>query len=163
MPPHRGHGYLIDYARARVDELTIIVFTKSYEPIPGELRYEWMKHLYPHLQVLHIADDQPTDFGNPQLWEMRMAAMRAVYPHQPDYVFSSEPYGEELARRFGAQAVIVDAARGQVPISATMIREQPLRYWEYIPECVRAYYLKRVAIDGARGPHPSRVRPSGVP
>ena len=42
-----------------------------------------------------------------------------------DVVCSSDPYVAELARRLGAEPVVVDADRTNVPISATMIRDDP--------------------------------------
>jgi hypothetical protein len=41
-------------------------------------------------------------------------------------VFSSDAYVAELARRLGAEAVVVDEPRANVPISATQIRNDPL-------------------------------------
>ena len=35
LPPHRGHQYLIDFARNHVDHLTVLVCTIAREPIPG--------------------------------------------------------------------------------------------------------------------------------
>jgi NadR type nicotinamide-nucleotide adenylyltransferase len=70
-------------------------------------------------------------------------------PFTADIVFSSEAYGEELARRLGARHWPVDHDRSQIPISATQIRERPMEHWEYIPAPVRPYFVRRVAIVGA--------------
>lgn len=43
-----------------------------------------------------------------------------------DRIFTSEPAYEHFARELGAKHVIVDAARGLVPISGTLIRSNPL-------------------------------------
>jgi NadR type nicotinamide-nucleotide adenylyltransferase len=64
-------------------------------------------------------------------------------------VFSSEAYGDELARRLGARHVLVDAGRARVPVSASQIRARPLAYWDYLPPPVRLHYLRRVAVVGA--------------
>lgn len=143
MPPHRGHQYLIEHARSRVDVLTVIIFTKSYEAIPGRLRAEWLRQLFPRVCVLRVTEEHPTDFDDPAVWNLWLAAIRGVYTEGPDYVFSSEAYGEELAQRLGAQHISVDPFRTQVPISATMIREQPFAYWDFIPPPVRAYFLRQ--------------------
>ena len=57
----------------------------------------------------------------------------------PDVVFSSDPYVDELARRFGAEAVVVDAERATVPISATQIREAPADHLDRLAPPVRAW------------------------
>jgi nicotinamide mononucleotide adenylyltransferase len=57
----------------------------------------------------------------------------------PDVVFSSEVYGNEIARRFGAEAVVVDAERVAVPISATRVRERPLEHLHFLAPPVRVW------------------------
>lgn len=149
MPPHLGHQYLINYAKARVDHLTVIIFTKSAEPIPGHLRAGWLRELNPDVQVMHVADEHPVDFQSNAVWQLWIDSIRKVYPIGPDLVFSSEGYGEELACRLGAQHVFVDPARKQVSVSGTLIRKKSLAYWDYMAPCVRAYFVRRVAILGA--------------
>ncbi len=149
LPPHRGHHYLIDYARARVDQLTLILFSKAAEPIPGWRRAGWLRELYPTVPVRHITDEHPMDFASDAVWQLWVASIRRVYPHGPDLVFSSEAYGAELARRLGARSILVDVARQEVPISGSLIRAEPLAYWDSLAPCVRAYYARRVAILGA--------------
>lgn len=150
MPPHSGHQHLIDFARARVDRLSIIVASISREPIAGHLRFDWMRELYPDLNVVHLTDENPQwPHEHPRFWEIWTASIRRFIPEGPDYVFTSESYGDELARRLVARHVLVDQARSRVPVSATMIRSDPYGCWQYIPACVRPYYVKRVAIVGA--------------
>ena len=58
--------------------------------------------------------DLRTDFDDQELWQQWMDLFRSRWPLDgdgPDVVFSSEPYGDEIARRFGADAVAVDPAR----------------------------------------------------
>src|SRR5581483_4031208 len=45
--------------------------------------------------------------------------------------------------------IAVDLARQRVPVSATAIRRDPFANWSFIPECVRPYFVKRVAVVGA--------------
>jgi NadR type nicotinamide-nucleotide adenylyltransferase len=66
-----------------------------------------------------------------------------------DAVFSSEPYGDELARRFGAVHVCVDPARGEVPVSGTAVRADPVRYWDMLAPPTRAWFVRRVVVVGA--------------
>jgi HTH-type transcriptional regulator, transcriptional repressor of NAD biosynthesis genes len=149
MPPHRGHQYLIDFARERVNDLTVLVCSLASEPIPGRLRYDWMRELYPELRVVHVTDENPSEpHEHPLFWEIWTATIRRHMPAGPDVVFTSEEYGDELARRLGARHIAVDPGRVRVPISATRLRSDPYAYWEYLPECVRPYFAKRIAIVG---------------
>lgn len=149
MPPHRGHDYLICSARQQVDRLTILLFSKRNEPIPGDLRARWLKELYPNLTILHCTDEQRVDYHDPEAWNAWIRSIRRLYPSGPDTVFSSEWYGIELAKRLGARHVMVDCERRQVPVCATWVRERPLAHWQWIAPCVRSYFVKRVCIIGS--------------
>ena len=46
---------------------------------------------------------------------------------RPDVLFSSEPYGDEIARRFGARAVDVDPVGSSCRSRRSMIRAEPSR------------------------------------
>ena len=46
MPPHAGHVSLIEAARRLVDELTILVCSLPDDPIPGQVRLEWMRAMF---------------------------------------------------------------------------------------------------------------------
>ena len=59
LPPHLGHVYLGEFAGCYVDHLTIVVGSLTREPIPGELRFRWMRELFPANHVVHLTDDLP--------------------------------------------------------------------------------------------------------
>jgi hypothetical protein len=70
-----------------------------------------------------------------------MALFREHWPlgDGPHAVFSSDEYVSELADRFGATAVVVDAERVAVPISATQIRESPADHLDRLAPPVRRW------------------------
>jgi NadR type nicotinamide-nucleotide adenylyltransferase len=149
MPPHLGHVYLADFARNFCDRLTILVCSIAREPIPGVLRYQWMREMFPDCDVIHIQEELPQEpCEHPQFWPLWTAAIRRAIPTGPHFVFASEPYGQQLADVLGAKFMPVDIARDLVPISATAIRENPLANWRYIPPAVRPHYVKRICIFG---------------
>lgn len=149
LPPHRGHQYLGDFARNYVDDLTILVCSIQAEPIPGKLRHAWMSEMFPDSKVVHIEDENPQEpADHPDFWEIWLRSIRRVMPEGPDYVFASEPYGLELAQRLGAQFVPVDQARELVSVSGTLVRNDPMKYWDDLPEVVRPYFLKRICVFG---------------
>ncbi len=149
MPPHTGHLYLAELAAGFVDELTVVVGTLSREPIPGELRFAWMRELLPDARVVHLRDENPQDPSeHPDFWDIWKASLARVLPGPLDYVFASEPYGPTLARVLGAEYIPVDPARIAVPVSGTSIRANPLAHWEHLPRCVRPYFVLRVCVFG---------------
>jgi NadR type nicotinamide-nucleotide adenylyltransferase len=149
MPPHTGHLHLIACAAEQVDRLWVIVLSRAGEPIDGDLRCRWLEELTgPHTRILHVADDYPTDYTDPDVWRKWRRTIRAVLPTGPDLVFSSEDYGNQLAELLGAEHVMVDPARTHVPISATRIRRDPMGCWRYLPEPVRSWYVRRAVVLG---------------
>jgi NadR type nicotinamide-nucleotide adenylyltransferase len=149
MPPHLGHVYLAEFAGRYADRLTIVVGSLAREPIPGELRYRWMCELFPFDRVVHLTDDLPQEPAeHPDFWEVWKNALSRILPEKPDFVFASEGYGHKLAEVLGARFVPVDPARSAVPVSGTAIRTDPLTNWDYLPRCVRPYFVRRVCVCG---------------
>ncbi|BAY10559.1 AAA family ATPase [Calothrix sp. NIES-2098] len=149
MPPHLGHQYLVDFARNYVNHLTVLVCSIKSEPIPGHLRYGWMREMFPDVNVVHVTDENPQEpQEHPDFWQIWHDTIRRVLPTGPDYVFASEDYGWKLAEILGANYIPVDQARSLVPISGTKVRENAIAHWHYIPPCVRPYFLRRVCIFG---------------
>jgi len=144
MPPHAGHLHLFATAQAQVDALHVVLFSKPREPIPGALRLAWLRQLLPHAAIWHVTREHRVNYSDPLALDFWVGAIREVLPGDPDLVFSSEAYGDELARRLGARHVAVDPTRCQVPISSTQIRSRPLAHWRYIPPPVRRYYLRQL-------------------
>ncbi len=140
-PPHLGHTHLIETAAAQVGRLVVFVNTRDGEPVPGDLRAGWLADLHPQVTVVEVRHDLATDWADEELWARWVALFRARWPlpEGPHVVFSSEPYGAELARRLGARAVLVDPDRATVPISATAIRERPLEHLDFLAPPVRAW------------------------
>jgi NadR type nicotinamide-nucleotide adenylyltransferase len=140
-PPHLGHSHLIDEATARTDRLVVFVNSRAGEVVPGRLRAGWLAALHPAVTVIEVEHELPTDFGDESLWERWMALLRSRWPMPvgPHAVFSADPYVGELARRFGAEAVVIDPDRTRVPISATRIREHPGEHLEYLAPPVREW------------------------
>src|SRR5690606_31042793 len=61
MPPHAGHVYLCDFGRAYVEELTILVCSLPDDLIPGKLRFQWMKEMFPTARVVHCEEIVPQE------------------------------------------------------------------------------------------------------
>lgn len=149
LPPHHGHLQLIRFAQGLVDELTVVVGTLAREPIPGALRFEWMRQLCGGARVVHLTDENPQDPAErPDFWQIWRASLLRVLPRPPDYVFASEAYGQRLAETLGATFIPFDPGRQTVPISGTAIREAPLDHWIDLPPPVRAHFLRRVCVFG---------------
>jgi HTH-type transcriptional repressor of NAD biosynthesis genes len=140
-PPHRGHSFLVDAAAARCDRLVVYVNSRHSDAAPGGLRAAWLGELHPDVTVIEVVHDLDTDWNDETLWARWVELFRSHWPHDvgPDAVFSSEGYSAELARRLGAEAIVVDEDRVNVPISATMIRTHPASHLMQLAPPVRAW------------------------
>ena len=138
-PPHLGHSFLIDSAAARCDRLVVYVNSRHSDAAPGRLRAAWLAELHPDVRVVEVVHDLDTDWNDESLWARWIAMFRSYWPHEvgPDVVFSSEGYSAELARRLGAEPIVVDQDRVNVPISATMIRNDPAAHLDQLAAPVR--------------------------
>lgn len=140
-PPHLGHSFLIDSAAAQCDRLVVYVNSGHSDAAPGRLRAAWLAELHPDVSVIEVVHDLATDWNDESLWARWIDLFRSHWPHEagPDAVFSSEGYSAELARRLGADAIVVDQERVNVPISATMIRSDPAAHLDRLAAPVRSW------------------------
>ena len=140
-PPHLGHSYLIEQAAAQCDQAVVFVNSGRHDAVPGPRRAGWLADLHPEVTVIEVAHDLPTDFGDEALWQRWIDLFRDRWPlpDGPDVVCSSDHYVAELARRLGAEALVVDAERQQVPISASMVRADPAAHLDRLAPPVRAW------------------------
>ncbi|MFD7788413.1 AAA family ATPase [Streptomyces nojiriensis] len=148
-PPHAGHHHLVRTAQDQCERLTVLVCAASVESVPLADRVAWMREAHPGAEVVGAVDDIPVDLHDPEIWEAHMAVFRGAVPGRVDAVFTSEEYGSELARRFGAEEVLVDRERTLFPVSGTAVRKDPAGSWEFLGPAVRAALTRRVVVLGA--------------
>jgi HTH-type transcriptional repressor of NAD biosynthesis genes len=143
-PPHRGHKFLIETALAQVDHLDVLVCARPEQTITGQLRAHWLREIHPKACVRAI--DDPGEDDNSEFWAKYTVQ---ILGNAPDVVFTSEDYGDGYAHFLACRHVMVDRERMRVPVSAREIRAAPLRHWEYLEPCVRAFFAKRISVVGA--------------
>ncbi len=150
MPPHEGHIYLLQFALRSCHRLTILVCSLKDEPIPGEIRFQWIKEMFPTANVVHHYIDIPQEPSeHPDFWNIWKRSIEKHCPGEEfDCLFGSEDYGWKMAETMGIQYIPVNRLRNLVPISGTDMRKHPMKNWEFLPPVVRPYFVKRVAIVG---------------
>lgn len=156
-PPHLGHSFLIERAAERCERVAVYVNSGPRDAAPGRLRAAWLAELHPQAVVVEVVHDLRTNFADEALWQRWIDLFRAHWPFGdgPDVVCSSDPYVAELARRLGAEPVVVDADRATVPISATMIRRDPAAHLDMMAPPVRSWVEANWVARGDRpGPRP---------
>ena len=153
MPVHKGHVEMIRFGAEKCDTLIVCVCISRYEPIPGELRVAWVKEIFkddPRIMVEHIdcTDFPEDDAPNREVSAFYAGYLKAVYP-QAEVIISSEKYGDYIAQYMKIKHILYDKKRVITLISARMIRKNPFKYWDFIPEVVRPYFTKKVCIYGS--------------
>lgn len=161
-PPHNGHHHLIETAAARSERTTVTVLAASSETIPLAHRVRWLTetHTAPGIRIIGDLDDHPMDFDSDEIWSLHVEltkavlARRAIADGEPekagvDVVFSSEKYGDELARRLGAHHVLVDLDRITHPVSGTAVRTDPLANWHHLAPATQRGLGRKVVVVGA--------------
>ncbi|AYL98783.1 adenylyltransferase/cytidyltransferase family protein [Mucilaginibacter celer] len=146
LPLHIGHQALIGYALEHCDELIIVVGASDDEPIPGEVRLEWLKQTYaddsrvkPVLLSYDeaMASDAAVSIENmSRLWA---SYLKKQLPHI-DVIFASESYGAYMGRFLDCESVIYEEPCKVVPVAAERIREEPALYAHLLPQAVKEYY-----------------------
>ena len=144
-PLHRGHEWLVAQAAARCERLLVVSYTKpEFARCGVEARRGWLAARFPEHECVVLDDDglraacaerglafrAIPDNAEPDAEQQHFLAwlLREVLRRAPDAMFCSEAYGPPcavvLAQAFGRRvdAVVVDAARAAVPISATRLR-----------------------------------------
>jgi len=144
-PPHKGHKYLIDTAQSQCDKVTVIVCWNKSQDISGVERSRWIQEIHPNVRVMLLDDDRLSD-DDSEGWARNTLD---VLSFVPDAVFTSESYGDPYAKFMGTVHVLVDKDRTHIPISATLVRSDPVKYCQFLEPVVRAYFARRICILGA--------------
>lgn len=151
LPVHKGHMALIEFASSQCEEMIVSMSFTENDPIDPMLRFSWLQDLCKdndRIAPAMIKDDFDDESlpleERTAIWA---AKIRATYP-QVDAVFSSEDYGDPFAAHLHAIHIKFDQARTVIPVSASQIRKHPYRYWDFIPEIVRPYFVKKICFYG---------------
>jgi HTH-type transcriptional regulator, transcriptional repressor of NAD biosynthesis genes len=153
LPPHRGHEYLVNFAASFVDDLTVHVCPSANDPIPGELRFRWMRETFhgrDGIRIVYNDDPNPqTPEDDPEhFWQIWRESLLRHTGHEVEYVFASEEYGWRLGETLDAVYIPVDPAREVWPTSGTAVRGGVLCEWENLLPAARPHFALRVALVG---------------
>lgn len=147
MPPHNGHLALIAFALKRCDLLYLCVCTNKDEPIAGTLRYRWLRTLFPEnrkVKVVHVRAQLPRDkFPTPEASRIWAAYFKNRIG-EIDVLFTSEIFGDTMAKYLACHHVIFDHERRLFPISATEIRKDPPKNLVHLPEIIKKHFKEAI-------------------
>jgi HTH-type transcriptional repressor of NAD biosynthesis genes len=151
MPLHNGHMALIRFAQSQCDKLYVLLCEANDEPICGKIRLGWLLDTFKddlNIEV-RITDVQLplVPYSSKLIAKMWAKFFKEEFP-DVNILFTSERYGDFTAEFMGIKHILFDNDREEVFVSATKIRNHPLIYWDYIPDIVKPYFVKKICICG---------------
>lgn len=151
LPIHKGHIALINFAASQCDELIVSMSDQAGDPIDADIRFYWIREIFKdndRIKPNKLVDNLDND--SMELNERTKVWAGLIRKHYPDVeiLFSSESYGEPLAEHLGIEHRTFDTQRIKFPVAASSIRKHPFRYWDFIPEVVRPFFVKKICFYG---------------
>lgn len=165
-PLHTGHIYLIQRACSQVDELHIIMgydqlrdlklFENSamsqYPTVSDRLRWLLQTFKYQKNICIHSFNEEGIE-SYPHGWELWSTGVNVFLSEhgiKPNCVYTSEELDAPMYQQhLNIPAIVIDANRLFMNISGGQIRQDPFRYWQYIPTEVKPFFVRTVVILGA--------------
>lgn len=151
-PLHIGHEALIKFAKDKCDILYVLLcMNEDEEDIPGDIRLKWLMELfrdYDNVIIRYTDKKLPyTSESNRNISKLWAEHLKQMFP-TVNVIFSSEPYGEYVAEYMNIEHIMFDQSRCIVPISSTLIKSDPVKYWDYISKYAKSYFVKKICICG---------------
>ena len=158
MPFHKGHKELIDFASNNASCVKVLVLGHNNEPIDVKQRVKWIEEsfeldytLQSKLYVKAITYDannlnssSESDIKSSQDWcDYLKDELEDI-----DIIIGSEMYVKYMAEYSKKEYLFFDMERLKIPISATKIKENPIKYWDYLTPAVKRTYAHHVCICG---------------
>lgn len=150
-PFHKGHQLLFDLALAEMDEVTAIIYDcPETTAVPLCVRADWLRKLYPRVQVVE-AWDGPTEVGEtPEIKQKHEDyILRQLDLGTFTHFYSGEFYGEHMSLALGAINRTVARDHKVRPISGTQIRSDPYAFREHMHPLVYRDLITNVVFLGA--------------
>lgn len=162
IPCHRGHLYQIISASTQCEKLYVVISDNKETTrrlceeaeipvITYQLRKQWLSQQlqdinHIEIRVLDESDLPPYPNGWSE-WTQRMQGV--IDAHIDVFFVGEEEYKLNLPKYFpDSEVVVLDPDRNRYPISATEVRNDPMKHWDYILGSARPFFTKKVLIAG---------------
>jgi HTH-type transcriptional repressor of NAD biosynthesis genes len=162
LPPHRGHLSQIINSATQCETLYVVVSdnkkvtAKLCEDaklplMSANLRVKWLSQElqgFEHIKIVLLDESDIPEY--PYGWGYWANYLKSVFDKKIDVFFSGDSEYEVGYKSYfpDADFKLFDYKRERYPISATLIREQPFKYWDYILGSARPFFAKKFLITG---------------
>lgn len=160
-PMHQGHLKAILRAKKECDGVIVVCCGNNTDDKGSAIgltltkRYQYAREFFKDddLVAVYAVHDPGENVYSLEGWDPWMAAFEtdvwsvAVENKAAARVwYVGEPIYADDLRSLDYQAVLLD--RSELPISGTMIREKPLKYWDYIVPTFRRHFSHNILVIG---------------
>ena len=161
---HRGHLDGIMRAKKENDKVFVIVCGYNNEPRAGNInmtlkeRTAIVRKIFRNDEIISVLTINDSDLGidesmsdsNWVVWQNKVAELLYDTIKYKDQItwYVAEPFYKEMLEEHNilkADVVLIDKV---VPVSGTVIRDTPLKYWNYIVKEYRNNLCKNILITG---------------
>ncbi len=172
LPFHKGHHAMIDYASRRCNKLTVIVLGHVGEVFSLEQRERWLKNTYSTPKAFknrwieqlkgnrsndcriivksYMYDENVLDSSSESNINSSKQWCDALsdFIKDIDVIIGSEDYVRYMSEYSHKDYLIYNKERDIVSISATEIRKDPIKYWDYLMPSVKTEIARHICICG---------------
>lgn len=143
-PLHKGHQFLIETALKEMDEVYVVIYDTDIINISIKQRAQWIKKLYPKVKIIY-AYNSPKKYGlDKESVKIQMDYLSNLIKGIPvTHFYSSELYGEKVVNYLNIENRLVDLERKNIPISATLIRNDYIKESKYIENFIYSDIIKK--------------------
>jgi HTH-type transcriptional repressor of NAD biosynthesis genes len=151
-PLHMGHVRCIIEAANQCEKLIIVISDGiNRNELNIKIRYRWIYQLTKHLSnvsILIIKDESETKEGyTEEMWTSDAIKVKDFAGDNIDVVFCGSDYdSNSFWPKCYPDSEIIYFPRNQ--ISSSKIRSNPTLYWDWLPNVVKPYYVKKVLVIG---------------
>ena len=150
-PLHLGHVNDIISAANVCEKLYVVLsVTSDKKEIDHRERFMWLKNItldMENVEVFEIFDDNISK--ETYDWQKGVNDIKSYIKKPIDAVFAGDDYkGKNIWETLYPESEIVYFERAVIDISSTEIRENPYKYFEYLPNVVKPFYTKKVCVVG---------------
>lgn len=166
MPLHKGHLALIDFAATQAETVSVCVTGHKGEVVSCAVRALWVIESYAQnfsINVRNLSYD-PSKLNESSVSDLKSSVEWAEYLKaeledffEIDVIIGSEMYVKYMADYLGIGYIIYDEKRENMPISATDIKGDIIRYWDYLSPAAKRSYVQHICICGSESTGKSTV------
>lgn len=157
-PLHRGHLRLIMQAKKECDGVIVLVTGRVSDrggaKMPLKKRFRYVREFFEDDDLVSVCEINENEFDIPKYpngWNEFLTRFWQIFDEvtkcycKPVFYVGEEEYYEYLKN---IDMNVVKVERNELPISATKIRKNPIKYWDYIAQPFKRVFSKNILIIG---------------